>query len=69
MSDKSKVLEVRVRVAIFLNCIAIAGAWFLLYQRTTLHRWDNALIPTLCLTSFLLFIVLKRLEKHQEQNV
>jgi hypothetical protein len=68
MSDKSK-MAVGIRVAIFLNCIAIAGAWFLLYQRTALHRGDSALISTLCLTSFLLFIVLKRLEKHQEQNV
>jgi hypothetical protein len=68
MSDKSKMV-VRIRVAIFLNCIAIAGAWFFLYQRTALHRWDNALIPTLFLLSCLLSIVLKRFEKHQEQNV
>ena len=69
MGDTSKVLKVGVQVAMSLNCIAIAGAWFFLYQRTTFRQWDHALVPTLTLGNFLLLIILRRIEKHRVQNV
>jgi hypothetical protein len=66
MSNKSTLLTVK--AAILLNCIAIIGAFFYLYQRTTLHRWDNSLVPALVLLNILLIAALNRLKKHQEQN-
>jgi hypothetical protein len=42
MDDRSKILAAK--AALIFNCIAIVGVFFYLYQRTTLHRWDNALV-------------------------
>jgi hypothetical protein len=67
MDDRSKILATK--TALLFNCIAIVGVFFYLYQRTTVHRWDNALVTVLILLNFVLILVLKRLNKHQEQNV
>ncbi|HTF64463.1 MAG TPA: hypothetical protein VK638_17410 [Edaphobacter sp.] len=67
MDDRSKILATK--ASLLFNCIVIVGVLFYLYQRTTLHRWDNALVSVPILLNFVLILVLKRLNKHQEQNV
>ena len=66
MDDSSKILATK--AALLFNCIAIVVVFLYLYQRTTLHRWDNSLVPALVLLNILLIAALNRLKKHQEQN-
>jgi len=67
MDGRWKILATK--AALLFNCIAIVGVFFHFYQRTTLHRWDGPLISVPILFNFVLILVLKRLNKHQEQNV
>jgi len=67
MDDSSKILATK--AALLFNCIAIVVVFLYLYQRTTLHRWDNVLVSVPILLNFVLILILKRLKKHQEQNV